>query len=169
MDIVTKDPVAIAAACLHAKLNRGRMSHLHGVLDDIWDGAAAGKHKIVAAVIDGEYVGVITLTTRTKLISIYVKESHRRQGIGSRLITELENYTGLTRMQFNARPGKEEEPFFERNRVISYPDDVPLSISETQIILENPYKAAAIIRKKRRDYRKGWIERMASKGNSENE
>lgn len=160
MEIVYKDQVAVASACLEAKLNRGRMSQLHSALDDIWDGSNLGRHYAVAAVVDGEYVGCATYTKRSGLVQVYVKEEHRRKGIGSSLITALEERTGVTRTQFNARPDKSVEPFFDKNRIIYYPDDIPLSIKETEVIIENPYKAAAIMRKRRREYRRNWLERL---------
>ena len=165
MEIVYNDQVKVAARCLQAGLNRGRMSSLHSALDDIWDGSNIGRHFVVAAVEGDEFIGCATYSRRSKMVQVFVKEEHRRKGIGSKLITSLEEVTGVPRQLYVARPDKDTEPFFDKNYVMSDPSDggYPLSNEETTRILENPYEAAKIIRKKRREYRRNWLERISKK------
>lgn len=165
MEIVYNDQVNVAARCLQAGLNRGRMSSLHSALDDIWDGSNIGRHFVVAAVEGDVFIGCATFSRRSKLVQVFVKEEHRRKGIGSRLITALEEVTGVPRQTYTSRPDEETVPFFDKNHVMSDPSDggYPLSKEETTRILENPYEAAKIIRKKRREYRRNWLERISKK------
>lgn len=163
MEIVYNDQVKVAACCLQAGLNRGRMSSLHSALDDIWDGSNVGRHFVVAAVESDEFIGCATYSRRSKLIQVFVKKEHRRQGIGSKLIDALEAVTGVPRQIYVARASKDVIPFFDKNYVMSDPSDggFPLNEEETALILENPYEAAKIIRKKRRDYRRNWLDRIS--------
>lgn len=165
MEIVYNDQVKVAARCLQAGLNRGRMSSLHSALDDIWDGSNVGRHFVVAAVDDDEFIGCAVYSRRSKMVQVFVKEEHRRKGIGSKLIASLEEVTGVPRQLYIARPDKDIEPFFDKNYVMSDPSDggYPLSKEETTRILENPYEAAKIIRKKRREYRRNWLDRISKK------
>lgn len=161
MEIVYNDQVAVAAKCLQAGLNRGRMSSLHSALDDIWDGSNVGRHVVVAAVEGNEFIGCATYSRRSKLVQVFVKEEHRRKGIGSKLISSLEEVTGIPRQLYVARPDKGTEPFFDKNYVMPFDGDFPLTKDETTRILENPYEAAKIVRKKRREYRRNWLDRIS--------
>lgn len=164
MEIVYNDQVNVAARCLQAGLNRGRMSSLHSALDDIWDGSNIGRHFVVAAVEGDVFIGCATFSRRSKLVQVFVKEEHRRKGIGSRLITALEEVTGVSRQTYTSRPDEETVPFFDKNHVMSFDGGcVPLTREETDRIIENPYEAAKIIRKKRREYRRNWLDRISKK------
>jgi GNAT superfamily N-acetyltransferase len=159
--IVTSDPFAIAAGCLDAKLNRGRMSPLHSALDDIWDGSNIGRHRVVGAVLDGKYVGCATFTKRTKLVQVFVAEEHRRQGIGSALIASLEESIGIPRAEYNARSDDDSKAFFDSNRVCDMPSLFPISRDELAKIEQDPRALPRIIKKRRSEYRSAWLERIS--------
>lgn len=165
MEIFYMDQVAVAAGCLDAKLNRGRMSPLHGVLDDIWDGGNIGRHRVVGIKVDGVYVGCASYTKRTGLIQVFVAESHRRQGIGTALIAALEECVGVTRDKFNARGDETSQEFFDRNKIYEIPGTIPISPSELSIIQHDPRAAGRIIKKRQREYRKAWLERVSQSKN----
>lgn len=168
MEILYNDQVAIAAGCLDAKLNRGRMSPLHGVLDDIWDGGNIGRHRIVGAMIDGVYVGCASFTKRTKLVQVFVAESHRRQGIGTALITALLEFTGVSRDECNGRPDDSSQEFFDKNLIYEIPGTIAISNIELAAIQNDPREASRLIKKRQREYRKAWLERVSkSKNKSE--
>ncbi|MCY1292716.1 hypothetical protein D9M68_18860 [compost metagenome] len=165
IQIVLNDQVAIAAGCLDAKLNRGRMSPLHSALDDIWDGGNIGRHRVVGAMIDGKYVGCATFTKRTKFIQVFVDEAYRRQGIGTALISALEESVGISRDQFHARGDETSQAFFDRNKIYELPGTFPISQSELSIIQHDPRAAGRIIRQRQREYRKAWLERVSQSKN----
>lgn len=165
MEIFYNDQVAIAAGCLDAKLNRGRMSPLHGVLDDIWDGGNIGRHRIVGAMIDGVYVGCASFTKRTKFVQVFVAEEYRRQGIGSSLIEALLEFTGVTRDQCNARPDDSSQEFFDKNQICELLGEFVISRTELAAIQNDPREASRLVKKRQRDYRKAWLDRVSKSKN----
>jgi len=163
MDDVVKfvftDQVAVAARCLDAGLHNGRLGLLHGVLDEIWDGHKPSHYKVVGLEVNNVLVGCAVHHRRTHQIMVYVHHAHRRCGHGTALIRGLELMTGVPRERYHAMHGDEgSEEFYDAVQVVVYPE-IELSVEEATQVLSGDVAVRAMVNRKKREYRRGWLNR----------
>lgn len=159
---VFNDQVAVASMCLDAGLHNGRLGTMHGILDEIWDGHKPSQYKVVALEVNGRLVGCAVHHKRTNKIMAYVKPTLRRKGYGTELIRALEHLTGLRRDKFQAELGEDgSEVFWSVNDVIVY-EDITLTNDETQQVISGELPIRKLITRKRREFRRAWLDRFCT-------